>query len=335
MKTILKNAREQKELKTREVAQILGIDQALISKFESGARKPTKDQVFRLAQLLEIDYETIMIAWLKEKIIYEIGDEEFALKAIKLAEQEIQNKQRNNIASISSKVQIILQEIETLKSQLLSFNHFESRRIHKMLELEFIFECNRLNGNSLTLEETKSVINEGLTIAGKSMREHLETVNTQEAVTYIKDLNQKKIGFNEKEFLTVHNLILRGIKPENSGKYKTDSVIVSEMNSFFNWYETNKNSLHPILLAAETHLKIMAINPFENGNIQMANLSMNWILLQNDYIFATIKGNENHKNEYLSVLEQCQNKNDKSFFENYIVEIEKENMIRAIDLVSQ
>ena len=89
MKTLLKNAREQKGLKTREVAQLLGIDQALISKFESGTRKPTREQVIKLASLLEIDLETIMVAWLKEKILYEIGHDEIALKALIVAEQEI------------------------------------------------------------------------------------------------------------------------------------------------------------------------------------------------------------------------------------------------------
>ena len=49
MKNLLREAREKKGLKTREVAQLLGIDQALISKFESGSRKPTKDQVIKLA----------------------------------------------------------------------------------------------------------------------------------------------------------------------------------------------------------------------------------------------------------------------------------------------
>ncbi|WP_417941015.1 helix-turn-helix domain-containing protein [Flavobacterium sp. RS13.1] len=62
MKSLLKNAREQKGLKTREVAQIVSIDQALISKFESGLRKPTKDQIIKLSTLLEIDHETLMIA---------------------------------------------------------------------------------------------------------------------------------------------------------------------------------------------------------------------------------------------------------------------------------
>ena len=62
MKTILKTAREQKNIKTRELAQLLGIDQALISKFENGSRKPTRDQITKLASVLEINYEELMIA---------------------------------------------------------------------------------------------------------------------------------------------------------------------------------------------------------------------------------------------------------------------------------
>lgn len=335
MKSLLKNAREQKGLKTREVAQILSIDQALISKFESGTRRPTKDQIIKLSQLLEIDYETLMITWLKEKILYEIGEEEFALKALLLVEQEIQNNKKIVNSAVLSSMQSILDEIETLKNQIISFQHFDLHRISKILELEFISESNRLNGNSLTFQETKSVINEGLTISGKSMHEHLEAVNLQEAIGYIKDLNQKKASVTEKEFLLIHSLILRGIKPENSGKYKNDPLIIREMNLFFNWYEANKNNLHPILLASEAHLKIMTITPFENGNVQIANLLMNWILLQNGYVFATIQGNEININEYLSVLEECQNKSDKSYFINYILRIEKENLIRAIELVSK
>ncbi|PIF34023.1 Fic family protein [Flavobacterium sp. 9] len=332
MKTLLKNAREQKGLKTREVAQILSIDQALISKFESGIRKPTKDQISKLSQLLEIDFETLMIAWLKEKILYEIGDDEFALKALLLAEQEIQNSKKIINSTVLSTIQLILDEIETLKKQIQSFQHFDLRRISKILELEFIFESNRLNGNSLTFEDTKSVINEGLTIPGKSMNEHLEAVNLQESIAYIKDLIQKKTSLTEKEFLIVHNLILRGIKPENSGKYRNDTLVIREMNLFFNWYETNKNGLHPILLASEAHLKILTLNPFENGNAQIANLLMNWILLQNGYVFATIKED---KSEYLSVLKECENKNDKTFFIKYILRIEKENLLHAIKLTSK
>lgn len=332
MKSLLKNAREQKGYKTREVAQLLGIDQALISKFESGGRKPTREQILKLSQLLEIDYETLMIAWLKEKILHEIEEEEFALKALILVEQEIQNNKKIIDSSVLSTIQIVLDEIEILKQQITSLNHFDLRRISKTLELEFIYESNRLSGNSLSFEETKSVINEGLTITGKTMQEHIEAVNLQETIAYIKDLNQKKVPISEKEFLTVHNLYMRGIKPENSGKYKNDPLVIREMNLFFNWFEANKNSLHPIILASESYLKIINLNPFETGNLQIANILMNWLLLQNGYLFATI---QESRNNYLSILEEYQNKNDKSFFINYIFQIEKANLLRAIELVSK
>ncbi|WP_343617760.1 helix-turn-helix domain-containing protein [Flavobacterium sp.] len=332
MKSLLKNAREQKGLKTRELAQLAGIDQALISKFESGTRKPTKDQVTKLSQLLEIDYETLMVAWLKEKILYEIGDNEFALKALLLVEQEIQKNKKEIDFAILSSNKIILDEIEVLKNQLQSFNHFELRQISKTLELEFIFKSIHSNGNALTLEETKSVINEGTTISGKSMQEHLEAINFQEITTYIKDLSQKKTSLSEKEFLSIHNLIFKGIPFENAGKYKNDPLVSREMNLLLNWYETHKNNLNPIILASEIYLKILDINPFEKGTLQIANIIMNWILFQNNYVYAVAKTDKNKSNQYFSALDEYQIKNDKSVFINYILKIEKENLINAIQL---
>ncbi|WP_294960439.1 helix-turn-helix domain-containing protein [uncultured Flavobacterium sp.] len=335
MKSLLKNAREQKGLKTRELAQLAGIDQALISKFESGTRKPTKDQIVKLSQLLEIDYETLMVAWLKEKILYEIGDDEFALKALLLAEQEIQNNKKQINSAIISSIQTILDEIETLKIRVQSFNSLQLRQIHKALELDFIFKSIFLNGNSLTLEETKSVINDGNTILEKSMEEHLEAINFQEATLHVKDLSQKKTAFSERELLFLHNLIFKGIDSKNSGKYKNDSLIIKEMNLFFNWYETQKNSIHPIILASEAHLKIIKINPFENGNIQIANLILNLILLLNNYVYVVAEADSKSKNEYLAAIEESQNKNDKSIFINYVLKIEKQNLDKAIELIAK
>lgn len=335
MKSLLKNAREQKGIKTRELAQLSQIDQALISKFESGARKPTKDQIIKLSQLLEIDYETLMVAWLKEKILYEIGDEEFALKALLLAEQEIQKNKKEIDSVILSSNQTILDEIENLKDKLLSFNHFQLRQIFKSFELEFIFQNVNSNGNSLTLEEIKSVINDGLTISGKSMSEHLEAINFQEISTYIKDLSQKKIVFAEKEFLLIHNLLFKGLKFENAGKYKNDPLIIREMNLLFNWYETHRNSLNPIILASEIYLKILDINPFEKGNLQIANIIMNWILLQNNYVYALTQTDVNTSDEYFTALDEYKINNNKSAFINYILKIEKENLNNAITLINK
>jgi len=115
MKTLLKNAREQKNLKTREVAKILGIDQALISKFESGTRFPTREQIAKLSQLLTIDYDTLMVSWIKEKIVNDYGNQPNVLKALSIILLE------NNYATSFSnepKIDSILEEMERLKDKL-------------------------------------------------------------------------------------------------------------------------------------------------------------------------------------------------------------------------
>ena len=112
MKALLRNARESKGLKTREVAALLKIDQALISKFESGQRNPTRKQVVQLAELLEIDLETILILWLKEKILREIEGEEFGAKALEAA-QAATNPQKAKPDTES--LQKLLDEMDALK----------------------------------------------------------------------------------------------------------------------------------------------------------------------------------------------------------------------------
>ncbi|MFM9825955.1 Fic family protein [Flavobacterium sp.] len=349
MKTLLKNAREQKGLKTREVAQILEIDQALISKFENGSRKPTKDQVIKLASLLEIDFETLMIAWLKEKILYEIGQDEFALKAINMVREELNNKYVTVKKSLSKNLISILNEIDVLKSKLDQFRKFNSYRITQALELEYTFESNRIEGNTLTLRETELVINEGLTISGKSMREHLEAINHQEAIAYIKHLIDKNTPLNEREVLSIHNLILRGINPEDAGRYRRVQIMIKgstymppqpfmiskEMEEFFIWFETNKKSLHPIILAAELHERLVTIHPFIDGNGRTSRLVMNLILLQSGYVIANIKGDYKTRMNYYNTLETAQNKNNKEDFLLFVAQNEKESLARYLDIIGQ
>ena len=349
MNALLKNAREQKGLKTREVAQLLGIDQALVSKFESGTRKPTREQIVKLASLLEIDLETIMVAWLKEKILYEIGQDEFALKALMVAEEEIKYNSVSKKKVLSKNLEVILKEIDALKAKLDNFRQFDSYRIAQALELEYTFESNRIEGNTMTLRETDLVINEGITISGKSMREHLEAINHQEAIAYIKHLMEKSTNLNEREVLSIHNLILRGIHPEDAGRYRKVQVMIKgssymppqpymvakDMEDFFIWYETNKNSLHPVILAAEMHERLVTIHPFIDGNGRTSRLVMNLILLQHGYIIANIKGDYESRMQYYQALETAQTKNNKEDFLLFIAQIEKESLERYISIIGQ
>lgn len=349
MKTLLKNAREEKGIKTRELAQLLGIDQALISKFESGSRKPTKEQVAKLAQALDLDYETLMVAWLKERILYEIGSDELALKAMILAEEQIKYNVSFVRKSISRNLQNILNEIDALKTKLNQFRQFDSFRIAQALELEYTFESNRIEGNTLTLRETDLVINEGLTISGKSMREHLEAINHVEAIAYIKQLMERNFPLNERELLSVHNLILRGIIPEDAGRYRRVQVMIKgsshmppqpflvakEMEDYFIWYEENKSKMHPVVLAAEMHERLVTIHPFIDGNGRTSRLIMNLILLQNGYVIANIKGDYETRMNYYKTLETAQTSNNKEDFLLFIAQVEKECLERYINIISK
>lgn len=347
MKSLLRNGREQKGLKTREVAQILSIDQALISKFESGLRKPTKEQVSKLAELLEIDYETLMIAWLKEKILYEIENEEFALKALTAAEQELKYKKSVSKIKLSGTLEKILKEIDVLKAKLNAYPQNDLYKIAKSFELEYTFESNRMEGNTMSFREIEMVINEGLTISGKSMREHLEAINHQEAIRYIKDLQQKNNSFNERDLLSIHNLILRGINPENAGSYrKTQTannvdlnssseplLITKEIEEYFFWYEINKNRLHPVILAAEMHIRLLKIHPFIDGNGKTSRLVMNLMLLQKGYLIANIKGDSEIKMYYSQLLENNLSQNNTEDFILFIAQIEKESLEKYISII--
>ncbi len=168
----------------------------------------------------------MQIAWLKEKILAEIGHEYFANEALQLVQEEISKYKNNSSISYEPSLQKVLYEIDQLKSKLDKLREFDSYRIAQALDLEYTFESNRIEGNTLTLKETDLVINEGLTIAGKSMREHLEAINHKDAIAYVKDLVQRKINITEREVLRVHNLILRGIRPEDAGRYRNVKVMI-------------------------------------------------------------------------------------------------------------
>ena len=114
MKSLLKNGREQKGLKTREVAQLLQIDQALVSKFENGLRRPTKEHLIKLAGLYEINLREITILWLKEKILQEIEGEEFGLEAL----DQIAHENAPQQPEIEDPLAKLLSEVDALRNKI-------------------------------------------------------------------------------------------------------------------------------------------------------------------------------------------------------------------------
>jgi Fic family protein len=349
MKTLIKSARKRKGLKIRELAQLMSIDQALVSKFESGIRRPTRIQVQQLSDLLEIPLDDILTLWIKEKVLYEIQGEHLALEALNLVQEEIVKYKQENEPVFSKTLLEKLKLIDQLKEKLDKLREYDSFRIAQALELEYTFESNRIEGNTLTLKETDFIVNEGLTVSGKSMREHLEAINHQEAISYVKDLVQRKVKVNEREILIIHQLVLKGIMPEYAGKYRQIQVMIKgsahmppqpylvpkQMEEYIEWYQRYKKSLHPVILAAEMHERLVTIHPFVDGNGRTSRLIMNLILLSHGFVIANIKGDLENRMRYYNALELVQTHKDKEQFLHFIADVELDCLQRYLRILSE
>ncbi|MBQ3878138.1 MAG: Fic family protein [Prevotella sp.] len=176
------------------------------------------------------------------------------------------------------------------------------------------YTSNALEGNSLTESETKVVIEDGLTIEGKPLRDHYEAVGHAKAYDYIYNITEKE-KLSEEDILSLHRLFYQQIDAERAGHYRTVKVYISgshyavaavskipaEMQKLVKWYNENEKKLHPVELAATLHQRFVFIHPFVDGNGRVARLLMNLALLRNGYTIAIIPAILRH--EYIYSLE--------------------------------
>jgi Fic family protein len=176
------------------------------------------------------------------------------------------------------------------------------------------YTSNALEGNSLTESETKVVIEDGLTIEGKPLRDHYEAVGHAKAYDYVYLITEKE-GLTEENILNLHRLFYQQIDAEKAGHYRDVKVYISgsryavaavskipgEMQKLVKWYNDNEKELHPIELAATLHQRFVFIHPFVDGNGRVARLLMNLALLRNGYTIAIIPAILRH--EYIYSLE--------------------------------
>ena len=176
------------------------------------------------------------------------------------------------------------------------------------------YTSNALEGNSLTESETKVVIEDGLTIEGKPLRDHYEAVGHAKAYDYIYNITEKE-GVAEEDILCLHRLFYQQIDSEKAGHYRNVKVYISgsryavaavskipdEMQKLVRWYNENEKKLHPVELAATLHQRFVFIHPFVDGNGRVARLLMNLALLRNGYTIAIIPAILRH--EYIYSLE--------------------------------
>lgn len=215
----------------------------------------------------------------------------------------------------------MFQEIEKKKTLLDSKRPLRPEVLNNLkqyFDVELTYNSNAIEGNTLTITETKVILEEGLTIGGgKSLREHLEVINHQEAINYIEDIVNKNLDITERVVKDLHAIILKSIDNKNAGIYRKNNVLISgskhrpveymlveeKMDELLSWYNTSKEQLQPIELAALFHFKYVYIHPFINGNGRTARLLMNLILLRNGYPMAIIRNED--RSEYMKALEMA------------------------------
>jgi len=196
--------------------------------------------------------------------------------------------------------------------------------------VELTYSSNAIEGNTLSRAETAVVLEKGITVAGKPLKDHLEATNHAAAYDWIKKLVKKKPHqIDENVVLGIHRLVLKSIDDANAGAYRRLPVRIAGspvilpnpakvpalMDAFFVWLDS-KSNLHPVRLAAEAHYRLVSIHPFSDGNGRTARLLMNLILMQSGYPPAMIRPKD--RLGYIHALEQAQTGGSMDDFENVI-----------------
>ena len=237
-------------------------------------------------------------------------------------------------------------KVDELNNKLNSKRPFSKEALKSLrnsINLEWTYNSNGIEGNTLTLRETQIVL-EGITVGGKTLREHLEVINHEKAIEYIEDLVKEKNPVTEWNIKNIHQLVLKEIDDKNAGKYRSENVaimgathtppdhlIVPELMEklILNYQKWNK--YHPIIKAALIHGELVKIHPFIDGNGRTSRLVMNLSLMNSGYLPVIIK--KENRLEYYNALDKAHTTGDYTDFVKLVTNLEIEMITKYLNLL--
>ena len=204
---------------------------------------------------------------------------------------------------ISKELSTILLKIDALKAELdqkRPLTQGEAERLRDEFMVDFTYNSNAIEGNTLTLKETAMVL-EGMTIDQKPLKDHLDAVGHRDAFLYIEDI-AKDTKISETVIKNIHSLVLMN-RPEDKGVFRKIPVTIMgaytepvqpymiepKMTELHNENEKRKKKMHPIERIAQFHLEFEGIHPFIDGNGRTGRLLLNLDLIQNGYPAINVK----------------------------------------------
>ncbi|NML66299.1 Fic family protein [Hymenobacter sp. RP-2-7] len=241
------------------------------------------------------------------------------------------------MAQYSPAVQTLLDRIDNLQAQIEVLRPVKPELVDKIFQkyrLDWNYNSNSIEGNSLNYGETVAFIMEGLTAKGKPLKDHLDIKGHNEAIDFLVDMQQQGSELTERDIRGLHQMIL--VEPYQSRAQTADGQVTSKtiqlgvyksspnhvetrtgqihyyatpeetpakMHELMEWYRANRKKMHPLVLSALFHHRFVAIHPFDDGNGRMSRLLSNLILMQAN--FPPIVVRKENKSIYYSILNQA------------------------------
>jgi Fic family protein len=210
-----------------------------------------------------------------------------------------------------------LHEKQALLQKARPLPNIALQKIKEALSIEWTYNSNSIEGNTLSLRETQMVLQEGITVKGKSLREHFEAKNHEKALNCLYEMVNKNEPFKGKAILKLHEYVLRSIEDEHAGRLRNGGVRISGANfvppnaqkvpglfdELMGFVNENPSGLNDIELATVFHHKFVWIHPFFDGNGRTVRLAMNLILMKKGFTPAIILSNDRKK--YYAALNQA------------------------------
>ncbi len=213
----------------------------------------------------------------------------------------------------------------------------------KDFELTFTHNSTAIEGNTLTLIETKVVLEDGVAIGGKELREIYEVINHKKAYSYVKKCIAEKKPLDENIVKELHSILTENIIV--GGIYRSEEVRISgagftppagnemymQIKNFYEDLKIKEKELNPVELAAWTHAEFVRIHPFVDGNGRTSRLVMNYQLLQSGYLPVSVA--KENRLQYYNALEQYAVGGDLTAFADFVAILEEAQLDEYIKLL--
>lgn len=218
-------------------------------------------------------------------------------------------------------------------------------KINKAFDIDFTYNSTTIEGNTLTLIETKAVIEDNISIGGKELREIYEVINHNKAFNYVKTCIEEVEELDEEKLKDIHQILTENIM--QGGIYRNTDVRITgathtpptpnemynQLRFFYEDLEKNNAKMNPIELVAWTHAEFVRIHPFIDGNGRTSRLIMNYQLMKNGFLPINIKVED--RLEYYNALDLYATKGDLNPFLNFVFKLEENRLDEINKIIEQ